>query len=103
MSGRDQDKPLRAVVLAYSPQDDLAPRLVGKGQGELAERLIAKAKEHGLPIHKDPQLVRLLMKMDLEESIPPALYVAVAQVLALVWRAEADQAGRPSEPPKSPG
>lgn len=102
MSDSNSNKPLKAVALAYSPQDDLAPRLVGKGQGELAERLIAKAKEHGLPIHKDPQLVRFLMKVDLEESIPPALYVAVAQVLALVWSAEAQRAPRPSAPPKSP-
>lgn len=99
----ESKKPLKAVVLAYSPQDDLAPRLVAKGQGELAERLILKAQEHGLPIHKDPELVRFLMKVDIEESIPPALYVAVAHILALVWKAEELKNPRPSGDLKSPG
>lgn len=80
-----------AVVLAYSSEQDSAPRVVAKGQGHIAEKLIETATEHGLPVHKDPELVRFLMQVDIEEKIPPTLYAAVAHVLALVWRAEAEQ------------
>jgi flagellar biosynthesis protein len=82
----------RATALAYDPLGGDAPRVVAKGEGELAERIIAKAREHGLPVHEDPALVGFLMRVDLDESIPPALYLAVANVLALIWRVEA-QAG----------
>lgn len=79
----------KAVALVYDPlAGDCAPRLVGKGSGELAERIIAMAEKNSIPIQTDPGLVGFLLRVDLEERIPPELYAAVASVLALVWSAD---------------
>ncbi|HUO44413.1 MAG TPA: EscU/YscU/HrcU family type III secretion system export apparatus switch protein [Burkholderiales bacterium] len=76
-----------AVALQYRNQD-LAPRVVAKGRGELAERIIAAAREHGVYVHESRELVSLLMQVDLDQHIPPALYIAVAELLAWVYRLE---------------
>jgi flagellar biosynthesis protein len=79
---------LQAAVLAYDPLADGAPRLVAKGHGDVAARMIEIARANGLVVHQDPALLDFLMRVDLEEQIPPALYIAVAAVLTLVWQAE---------------
>jgi flagellar biosynthesis protein len=80
--------PLReAVALAYR-QTDAAPRVVAKGRGFLAEEIIAKAREHGIYVHESPELVTLLTQVDIDEHIPPQLYVAVAELLAWLYRLE---------------
>jgi flagellar biosynthesis protein len=72
-----------AVALAYDGQG--APRVVAKGSGEIADKILATAREHGVPLQPDAELVRLLAQLDLGEEIPRALYVAVAHVLAFAW------------------
>ena len=84
----DSAEPIRVAVLAYDPGSDRSPRVVAKGSGEVAQRIIELARKNGLPFHHDPGLVSFLMRIDLEERIPPELYVAVAAVLALVWQAD---------------
>lgn len=101
MSEPPRPATLRAAALAYDPLRDNAPRLVAKGEGIIAERIIARAREKNLPVHEDEQLLRFLMKVDLDERIPEALYIAVAQVLALVWQAES-QAASPGQTNGSP-
>lgn len=76
-----------AVALAYAAEDG-APRVVAKGRGLLAEEIIARAREAGVFVHESPELVSLLMQVDLDERIPPALYVAVAELLAWIYRLE---------------
>ena len=76
-----------AVALAYA-QSDAAPRVVAKGRGILAEQIIARAQEHGIYVHESPELVSLLMQIDLDQRIPPQLYVAVAELLAWIYRLE---------------
>ncbi|MCX7898437.1 MAG: EscU/YscU/HrcU family type III secretion system export apparatus switch protein [Rhodocyclaceae bacterium] len=76
-----------AVALKYAP-GDLAPRVVAKGRGLIAEEIIARAKEHGVYVHESPELVALLAQVDLDAHIPPALYLAVAELLAWLWRIE---------------
>lgn len=76
-----------AVALSYGP-DDSAPRVVAKGSGHLAEEIIARAKEAGVFVHESPELVALLMQVDLDDRIPPALYIAVAELLAWLYRLE---------------
>ena len=76
-----------AVALQYGVQDE-APRVVAKGRGELADRIIAAAHEHGVYVHESRELVALLMQVDLDRRIPPALYVAVAELLAWIYRLE---------------
>ena len=76
-----------AVALTYEEADG-APRIVAKGSGLLAEEIIARAREAGVFVHESPELVALLMQVDLDEHIPPALYIAVAELLAWLYRLE---------------
>jgi flagellar biosynthesis protein len=76
-----------AVALAYESADG-APRVVAKGRGLLAQAIMDKAKEAGVFVHESPELVALLMQVDLDARIPPQLYVAVAELLAWVYRLE---------------
>ena len=81
----------RAAALAYARADaraQRAPRVSAKGSGLIADEIIARAKAAGVPIHESRELVSLLMQVDLDQHIPPALYVAVAEVLAWVYRLE---------------
>ena len=86
----DQDDLKSAVALAYVTSD-VAPRVVAKGRGVLAEQIISKAREHGVYVHESPELVSLLMQVDLDQHIPPQLYVAVAELLAWLYRLEDEQ------------
>lgn len=74
-----------AVALAYRNGDN-APRVVAKGRGLLAEAIIARAQDAGVYVHESPELVSLLMQVDLDERIPPQLYQAVAELLAWLYR-----------------
>jgi len=76
-----------AAALGYDPSTTDAPKLVAKGQGELADRIIALAKEHNIPIREDRDLVAVLAKLDLEQEIPPELYHTIAELLAFIYRA----------------
>jgi flagellar biosynthesis protein len=81
----------RAAALTYESSDaqaGRAPRLVAKGQGFVADEIIERARAAGVPVHESRELVSLLMQLDLDSHIPPALYVAVAEVLAWVYRLE---------------
>ena len=81
-----RSQPRRAVALRYDAQRDSAPRVVAKGNRILADRIIALAKESGVHIHEDPDLVGLLAKLDVDATIPEGLFRAVAEVLAFVYR-----------------
>ena len=84
---KPSDKRARAVALTYEAEDG-APRVVAKGKGLLAEEIIERAKAAGVFVHESPDLVNLLMQVDLDERIPPELYVAVAELLAWLYRLE---------------
>ena len=85
--GEPGDERALAVALAYAP-GDAAPRVVAKGRGLIAEEIIARAREHGVYVHESPELVALLAQVDLDDRIPPALYLAVAELLAWLYRVE---------------
>lgn len=76
-----------AVALRYDAEEDHAPRVLAKGQGEVAERILAIARERGIPLHEDRDLVRLLLVLDLDLEVPPHMYQALAEVLAHIYRA----------------
>ena len=76
-----------AVALSYDRQD-VAPRVVAKGYGVLAESIARTARDNGLYVHESPELVNLLMQVDLDAHIPPQLYLAVAELLAWLYRLE---------------
>ncbi len=92
--------PAQAVALRYEAGEG-APEVVAKGRGPIAEAIIARAREAGVYVHESPQLVQLLMNVDLDAQIPPALYVAVAELLAWIWRIEHELGG--DAPENSPG
>ncbi len=87
-----------AVALAYR-RGDAAPRVVAKGRGLIAAEIVARAREAGLFVHESPELVSLLMQVDLDARIPPQLYVAVAELLAWIYRVERRVAPQHAEPP----
>jgi flagellar biosynthesis protein len=76
-----------AVALVYNDRNR-APKVVAKGQGMIAETIIKRAREAGIYVHESPELVALLMKVDLDSHIPHELYVAVAELLAWLHRLE---------------
>ena len=88
---KPENSPLKsAVALAYS-QTDAAPRVVAKGRGVIAEKIIERAREHGVYVHESPELVSLLMQIDLDQRIPAQLYIVVAELLAWIYRLESGQ------------
>ncbi|ASK34784.1 flagellar protein FhlB [Alcanivorax sp. N3-2A] len=82
MSDKEPAGRRRAVAMAYG-EGDSAPRVVAKGYGELAERIIAEARQKGVYVHDAPELVALLMQLDLDQRIPTSLYQVIAELL--VW------------------
>jgi flagellar biosynthesis protein len=76
-----------AIAISYD-EKDAAPRVVAKGYGQLADTIVRTARENGLYVHESTELVGLLMQVDLDSHIPPQLYLAVAELLAWLYRVE---------------
>lgn len=79
-------KRLTAVAIKYKMNEDPAPKVVAKGKGRIAEKIIELAKENDIPIREDPDLVEILAKLELNQYIPPELYQVVAEILAFIYR-----------------
>lgn len=94
MASTPDDSQREAVALAYR-QTDAAPRVVARGRGLIAEEIIARAREHGVYVHESPELVALLVQVDIDQHIPPQLYLAVAELLAWLYRLEHGGGGPP--------
>lgn len=78
-----KDKPKQAIALAYNPDED-APKVLASGRGALAERIIEKAKEAEVPVHRDDKLADTLSRLEIGDMIPPELYEVVAEILIFV-------------------
>ena len=76
----------KAVALKYDQRKDRAPRVIAKGRGNIAEKIIDIAKENNVPLYEDNNLIQILEALELETEIPPELYRAVAEVLAFIYR-----------------
>lgn len=83
MSIEEKKKIKQAVALEYDP-NDAAPRVIAAGKGALAERIIEKAKESAVPIHRDDKLADTLSRLEIGDMIPPELYEVVAEILLFV-------------------
>lgn len=83
MDNKKETKPKQAIALEYDPSQD-APKVVASGRGLLAERILEKAKEANVPIHKDTKLSDTLSRLEIGEMIPPELYEVVAEILVFV-------------------
>ncbi|WP_248920887.1 EscU/YscU/HrcU family type III secretion system export apparatus switch protein [Pseudomonas entomophila] len=77
-------QPRQAIALSYDGQQ--APTLSAKGDDELAEAILAIAREHEVPIYENAELVRLLARLELGEQIPEALYLTIAEIIAFAWQ-----------------
>lgn len=88
-----------AVALAYGA-GEAAPRVVAKGSGLVAEQIIGRAREAGVFVHESKELVALLMQVDLDREIPPALYRAIAELLAWLYYIDSAQAAGGEAPPE---
>ena len=71
--------------MRYRPDKETAPRVAAKGSGLIAEKIIELARKHGIPVKDDPDLLEVLSKLEIEEEVPPTVYVAVAELLAFVY------------------
>lgn len=76
-------QPPSAVALRYDQVT--APKLTAKGEGDLAEQIIALAREHGVPLYENAELTRVLGQMDLGDEIPETLYLAIAEIIAFAY------------------
>ena len=76
-------KPKTAIALEYDPSEE-APKILATGKGVLAEKIIEKAQEAGVPLHRDDQLADTLSRLDIGDMIPPELYEVVAEILVFV-------------------
>jgi flagellar biosynthesis protein len=85
----DEKKIRKAVALAYEA-NGVAPRITGQGEGFVAEAILEKAKEFGIPTRTEPELVEFLMQLNLNDLVPPKLYAAVAEVLAWAYKVDRD-------------
>jgi flagellar biosynthesis protein len=75
-----------AVALRYEQKRDQAPRVVAKGKGCIARRIIEEARSHGIPVREDPVLVEALMTLDLYKDIPFELYQVIAEIYVFLHR-----------------
>ena len=83
MAKEERTKQKQAIALEYDPSDE-APRVIASGKGALAERIIEKAKEADVPIHRDDKLADTLSRLEIGDMIPPELYEVVAEILVFV-------------------
>ncbi|ANS73987.1 FhlB domain-containing protein [Paenibacillus yonginensis] len=78
----------KAVALKYDPAVNDAPTVAAKGQGYMAQQILERAEEFGIPVQEDANLVEVLSKLDLDQQIPPELYTLVAEILSFIYRTD---------------
>ncbi len=83
---KEKKHPRRAIALGHEKGGQDTPKVMALGAGEIAERILELADKHGIPIHHDPDLVRVLAYLDVGEEIPPKVYRAVAEILVFIYQ-----------------
>ncbi len=83
MKSNGPNRSRTAIALKYDGES--APRVTAKGRDELADTILALAREHDIPLHEDRELSALLSQLDLGDAVPRELYVAVAEVIAFAY------------------
>lgn len=76
---------LPSIAVALHYDGDTAPQVTAKGSGDLAEKIIAIAKNHNVPLQENNELVQLLSSLELGDKIPQELYLAVAEIIAFTY------------------
>ncbi|WP_457749803.1 EscU/YscU/HrcU family type III secretion system export apparatus switch protein [Sulfurimonas sp.] len=75
----------KAVALKYNKEKNQAPLVSAKGEGKTAQKIIQLAKENGVPLKKDEDLVELLSKVELDKEVPPQMYKAIAEIFSFIY------------------
>jgi flagellar biosynthesis protein len=84
----------KAVALRYQADKDSAPKVIAKGAGFVADKIIELARQNGVHVQEDHDLVEILSKLNVDSDIPENLYRAVAEVLAYVYRLNRSMKGK---------
>ncbi|MBJ6363359.1 EscU/YscU/HrcU family type III secretion system export apparatus switch protein [Paenibacillus sp. GCM10012307] len=87
----------KAVALKYEPEANAAPTVIAKGSGKLAEEILERAAQNGVPIQEDASLVEVLSKLEIDQQIPPELYTLVAEILSFIYRSDQKAGGWENE------
>ena len=82
----EKQEVMKAVALQYKEDENSAPKIVAKGKGKVAENILLTAQNNAVPVYKNKTLTAMLMALEIDKEIPPALYSMVAEVLAYVYR-----------------
>jgi len=91
----EEKKPIKvAAAIKYDPEKNVAPIILAKGKGSIAEEIIKIAEENDVPLYQDAALAKLLGSLELETEIPPEMYSVVAEVLAFVYKLEQKRKGK---------
>lgn len=80
----------KAVALRYREHEDRAPKVVAKGEGHIAQRILETARQNNIPVYQDHDLLELLAQVDIDREIPSELYTAVAEILSWIYRANSE-------------
>lgn len=91
----EEFSPVYAVALGYNKENDNAPKVLAKGQNDIAERIIQIAIDEGIEIRKDADLVEILKAVDIDEEIPVEAFAAVAEIISYIYRANQKAAPTP--------
>lgn len=102
-TGSSADTDRTAVALGYDIGHDEAPKILAKGHGETAERIIQVALDNGIAIRRDADLAEILSALDLDTEIPVETFTAVAEILSYVYRANSQLAGGGTPQPEASG
>ena len=92
---KKKDQKQKAVALGYDVKQDQAPKILAKGEGEMALQIIKIAKEHGVQIREDSNLVEILSALELDEFIPLEAYAAVAEILRYIYTKQGKKIAAP--------
>ncbi len=87
-TGKPEQERKKAVAVEYDRQTMIAPKIVAKGQGIVADNIIEQAVLYNVPVYQNKSLAGLLMALELDREIPADLYKAVAEVLVFVYNAD---------------
>ena len=90
---KQPQKKRSALAVHYDKEQDSAPKIVAKGKGSVADKIIELAEKNGIPLYEDPDLIEVLSKLDLGAEIPPELYKLIAEVLVYVYKSN-NKAGK---------
>ena len=78
----------KAVALKYKAYEDLAPKVIAKGKGEIAKKIIEKAKKYDIPLFQNEEMANMLLNVDVGEEIPAKIYEAVVEVFIWLYKLE---------------